>query len=561
MLYFLTMSDHQIAAALRATSPDAIAELYDAYGERLFRYCWSMLRNREMALAAVRDTLAVAQAYIVRLTDSESFGPWLYSLARAECRQRRPVPAAEADEAPGGRQHDADSRLMAWNAVMSMAADEFEALDLSCRHDVDVALVLGLPAEEAQALLAQARQSLERALGAEILVSRGHACPGLAEVLADWAGTMTHWLRERVLGHAAACQVCGPRLPRNVSAARVFALLPAPALSPLARAEVLDFFDEQRLAAYREFAVSRTAALAEWGFPVVAGPPDPAPALEALAEVTLAARSRRRRPAVWIAAVGAIALAAVVASTLVLVGSSSRPAAIREIMPPMAVGSPAAQSQVQPFGLGTGAIRSSARPGRGRAQEVLGARPATPPPVASTPGSRGQAMIADATQSRPAKAPATQKNAPAGAAAPATGGPQASPGTLQVSTTGVTLGTGSVGQFTLAAAGGTVSWSASSTEPDQVSLSSYSGTLQAGQSVTLTVTVSRGPGPGSAVISVAPPASALQLVQVSWTAWPGRTGSSGRRWHRGMDGSVPAPEPTSQSLSGPEQAHGPAYSS
>ena len=69
------MNDHQLAAALRATSPDAIAELYDAYGERLFRYCWSMLRNREMALAAVRDTLAVAQAYIVRLTDSESLGP------------------------------------------------------------------------------------------------------------------------------------------------------------------------------------------------------------------------------------------------------------------------------------------------------------------------------------------------------------------------------------------------------------------------------------------------------------------------------------------------------
>ena len=89
------MNDHQLAAALRATSPDAIAELYDAYGERLFRYCWSMLRNREMALAAVRDTLAVAQAYIVRLTDSESLGRWLYSLARVECRRRRPGPVAQ----------------------------------------------------------------------------------------------------------------------------------------------------------------------------------------------------------------------------------------------------------------------------------------------------------------------------------------------------------------------------------------------------------------------------------------------------------------------------------
>ena len=231
---------------------------------------------------ALRDTLAVAQAYIVRLADSESLGPWLYSLARTECRRRRAVSAAETDEAPvRPSQRDADSRLMAWNAVMSMAADEFEALDLACRHDVDLALVLGLSAEEAQALLVWARQSLEWALGAEILVSRGHACPDRAEVLAGWAGTMTPSLQQRVLEHAAACEVCGPKLPRNVSAARVFALLPAPALPPLARAEVLDFFDEHRLSAYREFAVSRTAALAEWGFPVVAGPPAAAPAHDA----------------------------------------------------------------------------------------------------------------------------------------------------------------------------------------------------------------------------------------------------------------------------------------
>ena len=127
---------------------------------------------------------------------------------------------------------------MAWNAVMGMTDDEFEALDLTCRHDVDVALVLGLSAGQARALLDGASQSLERALGAEILVSRAHACPDRAEVLTGWAGSMTAPVRERVLEHAAGCEVCGPKLPRNVSPARVFALLPAPALTPLARAEV-----------------------------------------------------------------------------------------------------------------------------------------------------------------------------------------------------------------------------------------------------------------------------------------------------------------------------------
>jgi DNA-directed RNA polymerase specialized sigma24 family protein len=225
------MKDPQIAAALRSGSPGALAELFDAYGDRLFRYCWCMLRNREIAQIALRDTLVVAQAHIASLSDPGSLGPWLYSLARIECR-RRPAAAAAADETPARpSQPDADSRLIAWNAVMSMEADQLEALDLFCRHDVDLGLVLGLTADDARALVDRARQELERALGAEILVSRGsHACPDRAEVMAGWTGVMTPVIRERVLQHAAGCPVCGPKQPRNVSAARVFALLPSPAL-------------------------------------------------------------------------------------------------------------------------------------------------------------------------------------------------------------------------------------------------------------------------------------------------------------------------------------------
>src|ERR1700691_5105587 len=161
------MSDPQIAADLRARLPGALIELFDAYGDRLFRYCWCVLRNREIAQTALRDTLVVAEAHITQLADPELIGPWLYSLARAECGRRRAVQPSLADE-PAARpgQRDAASRLMAWSAVMSMAADEREALDLTCRHDVDLSVTLGLPAEDAQALLNRARWSLEQALGA-----------------------------------------------------------------------------------------------------------------------------------------------------------------------------------------------------------------------------------------------------------------------------------------------------------------------------------------------------------------------------------------------------------
>ena len=230
-----------------------------------------MLRSREIAQMALRDTLSVATANIARLADAELLGPWLYSLARAECRRRRPV--AQADEPPARpNQADAEARLVAWNAVLSLAPAEREALDLACRHQVDLSLVLGLPPEDVRVLLSRARLSLQQALGTEILIASGsHDCPDRTEVMQGWTGTVTPELRERVLQHAANCPVCGPNLPRSISGERVFGLLPDPALQAGARAEVLGFFADPRLSGYREFAVTRAPELAGSGFPVTAG--------------------------------------------------------------------------------------------------------------------------------------------------------------------------------------------------------------------------------------------------------------------------------------------------
>jgi hypothetical protein len=95
-----------------------------------------------------------------------------------------------------------------------------------------------------------------------------------------------------------------------------------------------------------------------------------------------------------------------------------------------------------------------------------------------------------------------------------------SPGTLQLSAGSVNVGTGSAGQITLTAMDGPVRWSASSSAPNQVSLSSTAGTLAAGQSVTLTVTVTHGVPAGSATLTFDSAASASQLVQVTWSAPP-----------------------------------------
>jgi DNA-directed RNA polymerase specialized sigma24 family protein len=275
---FFAMNDPELAAALRSRSPDALPELLDAYGDQVFSYCWRLLRNRENAQIAMRDALVIAIAQIGHLFCDEWLGSWLYCLARAECRRREAVPAADADEPPGGtHQADADSRLVTWKAVTSMDADEVEALELDCRPDVDLRLVLGLSAAETEELLDRARRNLERALAAEILIRKSHACPNRAEVLSDWTGVTTPAMRDRLLEHAAACSACGPHLPRSVSPARVFALLPAPVLSSVARLEVLEFFGDSRKAAYREFTVSRAEDAAGSWFLGAPEPTEPAP--------------------------------------------------------------------------------------------------------------------------------------------------------------------------------------------------------------------------------------------------------------------------------------------
>jgi DNA-directed RNA polymerase specialized sigma24 family protein len=104
---FLAVNDPQLVATLRSRSPDTLTELLDVYGDRLFSYCWRLLRNRENAQIPVRDALAVTIAQIGRSACGEWLSLWLYSLARAECLtyqptspQRSPSPSDSSSPSP-----------------------------------------------------------------------------------------------------------------------------------------------------------------------------------------------------------------------------------------------------------------------------------------------------------------------------------------------------------------------------------------------------------------------------------------------------------------------------
>jgi len=238
------MNSPDVAAALHAGAPDAAGQLYDAHAQALFQYCWLTLRNRQPAQTAVCDALIQAGARVAELSDPGTLRAWLFTLARAECHLH-PLPSlGDTDEAIARpEQPDAALRIMAWNSVMSLDLLERQALDLNTRHGMtepEIGLILSLPLPGATELLASARETLGRALGAQILVGRDSLeCPGRTEAIHGWTGTMTPAFRDRLLEHARCCQVCRPKLPQNVSPGRIFALLPAPVMDSDTRTSVM----------------------------------------------------------------------------------------------------------------------------------------------------------------------------------------------------------------------------------------------------------------------------------------------------------------------------------
>jgi DNA-directed RNA polymerase specialized sigma24 family protein len=270
------MEDRLLVEALRSRDPIAMGAVYDNYAEPLYAYCWFQLRNGDAAQVAFRDTLMCAEAHVGRLRAPARFGPWLYALARIECRRRRPggpvqpdVPVARHD------QDDVDLRLMAWRAVTGLPSLSRELLDLRHRHGLttsDIALVTGLRAREIGELLAQAGVLLEAALIAEILAHDGlDACARRSAILRPRTAEIDEDLHKALVRHSLECGRCARHLPENIAPRKVYDLLPRISLPPLLRAQVMNCFTDPDLAGYRLFAAARVSRFGAHGFPVQPG--------------------------------------------------------------------------------------------------------------------------------------------------------------------------------------------------------------------------------------------------------------------------------------------------
>ena len=355
--------------------------------------------------------------------------------------------------------------------------------------------MLGVPSGEMQGILDRAEAHLEQALAGEILARHGvHGCPERAEALQGWAGELTVPLRERLVRHAGSCQVCSRYLPRNVSATKVFSLLPVPVPPQAMRLRVMACFSDPELVGYRMFVAARLAEFDQLGFPgEEAAPPPPQRRGGGQGGVVGAGGSRGG-------------------------GGRAGSGGVRDQQ--------ARRLHHRRAGRVLGHQKRAGDHGADRDRPAQrhqpGQRP-RPPAVAGRPASPAGAVLGNTRGSasptrlylRGSSAPVSLQPPSPTSSHPSPGHSSSPAGQLQVAPTQLNLGTGSTGQITLIASGGAVTWSAGTSSP-HVTLSSSGGTLAAGQQAVITVSVSRGQnGSGQATIMIGPGGVA---VTISWSA-------------------------------------------
>jgi RNA polymerase sigma factor (sigma-70 family) len=279
--------DHELVEALRRADADAPANLYDSYGERLHDYAFSLAGERELAADAVHDALVTAQGCVERLKEPGRLRAWLYALTRFQARARlahrsgtpaQGLPAPEFEE-----QADPELADLVHETRRELNGTDREVLELSLRHGLtpsEVGAVLALTSRQAAAKLARTRDHLEIAAAAVVLAKTGRAhCPDLSAMVDSWEGPLTPLLRRRLSGHIGGCEVCTEGRHRQISAGRLLDMVPV-AFPPISlRRRVIDTCVSPERDQTRTLIMDRGDSFDRAGFPV-----------------TAEHRSRRRRP-------------------------------------------------------------------------------------------------------------------------------------------------------------------------------------------------------------------------------------------------------------------------
>ena len=497
------MRDSEVVAAIVEGDPEGLAAAYDKYAAQLYTYCRALLREPADAADAVQDTFVIAASRLDGLRDRERLRPWLYAVARNECRRRMRERSATStldetldmtdETAEVGTDAERDElRALLRSAVLGLNPAEQEVIELQLRQGLEgteVADVLGISRNHAHALISRARGQLEVCLGVLLVARTGRsACAALNTLLQDWDGQLTALLRKRLNRHVERCPVCAERRRNELRPALLLgiaplAALPAVAAPPGLREQVLRLAasDGPEAIAHRASVAARRLQFGQHGFPKPLDPPR---------SYWWQARS------VQVAA-GAAGVAAAIAVSAVLISGTGGPHRPEAAGSGAAPGAPSGARTAPATTPGSAPGSSGTAPGRvipgapaqspgsalASASATSGTGPGPSSPGASSPGKSPTSPAPSRSSPRPSSSSPSPSTPPPTSAAP---------GTLSVSPTTVVLSTLGGTDVTITAAGGPVTWSVS--EPSsllgELSVSPSSGTLQAGQSATIAISVS-----------------------------------------------------------------------
>ena len=542
------MGDSEVVASIVAGDSEGLAAAYDKYAADLFGYCQSLLHDQNDAADALQDTFVIAASKLSGLRDPERLRAWLFAVARNEClhRLKSRRAAASLADAPEPADDSVDVSLEAERAeTVALVRAAVGGLNDGERDVInqlwhglevsEVAAVLGVSRNYAYTLFSRARDQLEASVGVLLVGRAGRRdCATLDSLLGDWDGRLTALLRKRVGRHIDHCQVCSDRRRQELTPALLYGVTPGALLAlaelrggtalttagrlagppPGVREGVLRPADDPagHAAGFQAAAGRSTNSFGTSGFPKPAH---------------YGHFGGWQRPQVTLAVAGGTVAAAVAVMALVVVpylrsapGSpgggrmAGAPGVSGAAVPGMVItgGSsmtPTTRAGTAPARTATGSSAAgrtaTGGPGaRGGSGSVLGSpgSSTSPGPTKSAPagpgGSTGPASAAAsattaATSSTPTVTPTTVTPT---TVTPTTGAPTSgsspSAGTLAVSPTTVLLSPLLGGSLTLTASGGPVSWSVSAPASllGELTVSPASGTLSAGGTATVTITVS-----------------------------------------------------------------------
>ncbi|MFF1924612.1 hypothetical protein ACFVW8_29110 [Streptomyces sp. NPDC058221] len=297
-----TPGAHRAQQRAPHSSPKRPPARYEPHLDGLFTYCLSVLCDHDAATDALGAVLALAERQGGRCpTDEEERKTWLYALARWTClrrlaaqkqgrqahrqhdkaqpRRQPAKPANEARRAPAGQgaragrrttapsvaahtpkspaapsrsampqpapespvaveAHRRELAQLAWPEAAGTTPEQREALELAVRHRLPpaaVAAVLGLEAATARELLAAAACEVERTRAALAVVESG-SCPTAGRLTGDQRVLLSATLRRELVRHVDDC----PRCRRAAERAGAQGPWPGAAVTPAAALTVVE---------------------------------------------------------------------------------------------------------------------------------------------------------------------------------------------------------------------------------------------------------------------------------------------------------------------------------